>query len=108
MKLYYVYILECADSSYYIGVTNNIERRFNEHEEEINKNCYTVNRRPLKLVFCTNFNDPTQAIAFEKQIKGWTRKKKQALINKNWEGLKQLSICHNKTHFSNNHKKAKD
>src|SRR5690606_40472044 len=80
MKEYYVYILQCKDGSYYTGVTNDIDRRLWEHQEGINNECYTYRRRPVKLVYVENFNDVNQAIAFEKQIKGWSRKKKEALI----------------------------
>ena len=97
MKTMYVYILKCADMSYYTGVTNSIDRRFNEHESGINTECYTYKRRPLEIVFCQLFNSPDPAIAFEKKIKGWTRKKKDALINNNWEKLKELSVCKNET-----------
>ena len=87
----YVYIIECSDKSYYTGVTNNLEDRFEQHVQGINRNCYTFSRRPLKLIFHELFNNPISAIAFEKQIKGWSRKKKEALINKNYELLKKLS-----------------
>lgn|SRR5690554_1162267 len=91
MKTYYVYILKCSDNSYYTGVTNNIERRLLEHTSGFNVDCYTYNRRPLELVFVTEFNDINQAIAFEKQVKGWSRKKKEAIINNRWEDLPELS-----------------
>lgn len=91
MKQYYVYILKCSDNSYYTGFTNNIEQRLQYHEEGINPDSYTFTRRPLKLVFYTEFNDVNQAIAFEKQIKGWSRKKKEAIINDEWEKLPNLS-----------------
>lgn len=91
MKTYYVYILKCSDNSYYTGVTNNIERRLFEHNSGFNVGCYTYNRRPLELVFVTEFNDINQAIAFEKQVKGWSRKKKEAIINNRWEDLPELS-----------------
>lgn len=87
----YVYMLECADKSYYIGVTNNLEFRFLQHEEGINRNCYTYKRRPLKIVFFEMFNDPNSAIAFEKKIKGWNRKKKEVLITGKFYLLPQLS-----------------
>ncbi|MDR7371942.1 GIY-YIG nuclease family protein [Flavobacterium aquidurense] len=90
MKRYYVYILKCSDNSYYTGITNNIDRRLNEHNFGLNKDCYTFNKRPLDLVFWTEFNDVNQAIAFEKQVKGWSRKKKEAIINDKWEDLKKL------------------
>lgn len=92
MKTMYVYIIECSDKTYYTGVTNNLEQRFQQHEEGINRSCYTYTRRPLKIVYYEMFNDPISAIAFEKQIKGWNRKKKEALINKNYELLPELSV----------------
>lgn len=105
MKRYYVYILKCADNSYYTGFTNDIERRLNEHNYGINKESYTHNRRPLELVFCTEFNDVNQAISFEKQVKGWSRKKKEAIIKDEWEDLKKLSECLNETTHKNFGKK---
>ena len=71
-------MLECNNDYLYIGITNNIERRVQEHSEGLNKNCYTFKRRPLKLIFKKEFNDANQAIYFEKKIKKWSRKKKLA------------------------------
>ena len=73
MKMMYVYILECSDHSLYTGVTNDIDRRVEEHQYGENKEAYTYSRRPVKLVYSEFFIDPTDAINFEKQIKGWTR-----------------------------------
>jgi putative endonuclease len=78
MKTYFVYMLECNNDYLYIGITNNIERRVQEHSEGLNKNWYTFKRRPLKLIFKKEFNDANQAIYFEKKIKKWSRKKKLA------------------------------
>jgi putative endonuclease len=86
----HLYILKCADGSYYTGVTNN-ERRLNEHENGDDPKSYTFNKRPVKLVFTEEFSDPHVAFAKEKQIKGWSRKKKEALIRGDWEELKRLS-----------------
>jgi putative endonuclease len=91
MKNMYVYILQCADDSYYIGVTNDVEKRFKEHQEGFVESCYTFTRRPLQLKFHELFNTPQEAIKFEKQIKKWSRVKKEALINRDWEKLKLLS-----------------
>ncbi|HEY5369129.1 MAG TPA: GIY-YIG nuclease family protein [Hanamia sp.] len=88
---YYVYILECSDGSYYTGVTNNLERRVWEHETGFNTGCYTFKRRPVKLRYSTHTTDIKQAIAWEKQIKGWSRKKKEALFNEDWEEIKRLA-----------------
>ncbi len=62
----YVYILECSDNSYYTGVTNNLEKRFMEHEQGVNRNCYIYTRRPLRILFYELFKDAASAIAFEK------------------------------------------
>ena len=91
MKQYFVYILLCADGSYYTGVTNNIDRRFYEHQSGEDHKAYTFKRRPVKLVFCENFVDINQAIAFEKQVKGWRREKKEAIINDRWDMLPVLA-----------------
>jgi putative endonuclease len=94
MHQYFVYILLCHDNSYYTGVTNNMERRLYEHENGLNPGSYTHKKRPVKLVFCERFTEIEQAIAFEKQVKGWNRKKKEALINRQWELLPELSKRH--------------
>ena len=100
-KEYFVYILLCSDDSYYTGVTNNFEYRFAQHQEGTDESCYTYKRRPLQLVCTIKFEDIKQAIAWEKQIKGWTRKKKQALIEENWNKLKELAVCKNDTSHKN-------
>ncbi|WBV61603.1 GIY-YIG nuclease family protein [Chryseobacterium camelliae] len=85
MKQYFVYILKCSDNSYYTGITNNLEVRLAQHQSGKYPESYTHKRRPVELVFFCEFNDVLQAIAFEKQVKGWSRKKKEAIINDNWE-----------------------
>jgi putative endonuclease len=80
MKYMYVYILECADGSYYTGVTNDLERRIKEHNLGIDRESYTYLRRPLTLKHYEYFTDPEQAIMWEKKIKGWSRRKKKAMI----------------------------
>ncbi|MBS1528635.1 MAG: GIY-YIG nuclease family protein [Bacteroidetes bacterium] len=91
MNQYFVYILRCADNSYYTGVTNNMERRLYEHENGLEPGSYTFKRRPVKLVYCERFSDINQAIAFEKQVKGWRRAKKEALIGNRWDLLPILA-----------------
>ncbi len=98
MKTYFVYILKCSDNSYYTGFTNNLERRFSEHENGRNKDCYTFNKRPLTLMWFETFNDVLDAIATEKRIKGWTRIKKEALITEDWDKL--VLYSKNYTQFS--------
>jgi putative endonuclease len=98
MFLYYVYILKCSDNSYYTGITNDINKRFIEHKLGKNTDCYTFNKRPLELKFYEAFNDVLQAIYFEKNIKKWTRAKKEALINGDFDMLQILAECRNATH----------
>ena len=97
LKYLYVYILMCSDNSYYTGVTNNAERRLEEHNNGIDKTSYTFSRRPVKMIYCEMFSDYQLAINWEKRIKNWNRKKKEALINKNWDLLKIEAECKNET-----------
>lgn len=62
-----------------------------EHQTGFNKECYTFNRRPVELKYSEHFKDINEAIAWEKQLKGWSRKKKQALFREDWEEIKQLA-----------------
>jgi putative endonuclease len=91
MRIFFVYILECSDNSYYIGVTSNIDGRLVDHQNGFDVNCYTYSRRPVKLVHSEEYKYVDQAIQREKQLKRWTRAKKQALIDKDYEKLEQLS-----------------
>jgi len=102
MKYYYVYILKCYDGLIYTGVTNNMARRFEEHQKGLNKSCFTYNRRPLELIFHQEFNNIDQAIYFEKKIKNWSGKKKLALANGEYKMLQILSECRNATHSKYN------
>jgi len=88
---YFVYILKCIDNTYYTGVTNNITRRYSEHEQGIDPKSYTFSRRPLKLVWFEEFSNIEFAIEKEKQIKKWSKAKKEALINDNYKALPSLS-----------------
>lgn len=98
MKFYYVYILCCRDNSLYVGVTSDVERRLTEHNAGKYPEAYTYIRRPVTLVFCQEFTEPNQAIEFEKKIKKWSRAKKQALIDGDFDRLQNLSECRNATH----------
>ncbi len=97
MKTYFVYILKCSDNSYYTGFTNNMDRRLLEHQSGKNTDCYTYDKRPLTLMWIEIFNDVLNAIAIEKQIKGWSRRKKEALIAEDWKKL--VSYSKNYTQF---------
>ena len=98
MKTYFVYILQCADGSYYTGLTNNLELRLEQHNSGTNPASYTYRRRPVFLVFNQDFSDVNQAILFEKKIKKWSAKKKKALIDGDFDLLQILAECRNETH----------
>jgi len=98
---YTVYILECSDGSYYVGVTNNIDRRFAEHQNGYSEKSYTHTRRPVKLVYQEHYQYVLDAIAREKQLKGWRRAKKEALINGREEDLPGLSSSTNSSQSRN-------
>ena len=86
-----MYIVEYNDRSFYTGVSNDIERRVAEHNDGLNKKAYTYTRRPVKLVYHEGYTDRYYAIAREKQRKGWSRKKKIAMLNGEWDKLPKLS-----------------
>jgi putative endonuclease len=91
MKKSFVYILKCSDTSYYTGVTSNLEKRLFEHQSGKKTNAYTFRRRPVKLVFYCEFTDINMAIAVKKRIKKWSRLKKEALILGEFERLPNLA-----------------
>ena len=80
MKIFYVYILECSDSTYYTGITSDLEKRVESHQSGKHRDSYTASRRPVELVFYCEFTEAEKAIETEKQIKKWSRAKKKALI----------------------------
>ena len=86
----YMYILECSDGSFYTGSTINIERRLFEHQSGIGAN-YTKKRLPVKVVYLEEYSRIDEAFYREKQIQGWSRKKKMALIQGDFESLKELA-----------------
>jgi putative endonuclease len=87
MKTYFVYIVKCSDNSYYTGFTTDLDRRLGEHQSGKNKDSYIFDKRPVQLMWFETFNDVLNAIAIEKQIKGWSRRKKEALIAQDWDKL---------------------
>ena len=96
-----VYILKCSDDSYYVGITNNIDIREHQHNEGKNVTAYTYSRRPVKLMWHNKFQSELEAIKWEKKLKGWTRKKKEALIEGRYELLSGLAECKNETNYKN-------
>ncbi len=89
MRPFIVYLLRCADSSYYCGHTDDLQTRMHQHATSISG--YTSTRKPVELAWQGEFETRDAAIAFEQQIKGWSRAKKDALIAGDWDGLKELA-----------------
>ena len=86
----YMYILECSDGSYYTGSTKDLERRFSEHQNGLGAN-HTKKRLPVKLIYCEPYDRVEDAFRREKQIQGWSRRKKEALMEQNPEHLIEFS-----------------
>ncbi|MFH0852700.1 MAG: GIY-YIG nuclease family protein [bacterium] len=78
--MHYVYILKCCDNSFYTGITWDLKKRLLEHNFE-DKCLFTKSRRPVKLVYSESYKDKFAAARREQEIKGWSRKKKERLIN---------------------------
>lgn len=85
-----VYIVRCSDGSLYTGRTTNVERRITEHNLGIGSQ-YTITRRPVQLLNSWKFETERDAYWVERQIKGWTRRKKEALIAGDFNLLVELS-----------------
>ena len=87
--MYSVYILRCSDNSLYTGHTNDLPLRIAKHDD--GRACaYTVSRRPVRLVHSEEFRSREAAAKRERQLKRWTRAKKEALIAASFELLKRL------------------
>ena len=89
--MFWVYILKCVDGSYYTGHTDDLEVRFLQHQNGEIKSCYTFKRRPVQLVFSQEFTTREEALASERQIKGWSRKKKEAMMRGDWQEVSRLA-----------------
>lgn len=88
----WVYILQCADGSFYLGSTRSLESRVEQHQAGVGA-AYTRRRgrRPVRLVWAQEFNDVGEAYLLEKQIQGWSRAKRLALIEGRYWDLPALS-----------------
>ena len=87
---YAIYILKCADGSYYTGLTKELEARVQEHELGVRRESYTFARRPVELVWYEVVESYSEAFQWEHQIKGWSKSKKQALIRGDIEGIHEI------------------
>jgi putative endonuclease len=87
-----IYILRCADGSYYTGITRrSVEERVSEHAQGLIPDCYTFTRRPVKLIFAEHYDRIVDAIAAERRIKGWSRAKKEAYIRGDFAAVAALA-----------------
>ena len=87
---FFTYMLRCSDGRYYVGHTENIELRVAQHNRGELPG-YTKNQRPVELVWSQDFGTRIEALSCERRIKGWNRKKKEALIRGDWSEISRLS-----------------
>ena len=87
---FWVYMLQCADQSYYVGHTDELEKRVLQHECG-ESGGYTSTRRPVRVIFTQEFASREEALAAERQIKRWSRKKKEALVRGDWAEMSRLA-----------------
>ena len=90
MTDFWVYMLRCADASYYVGHSDDLERRIAEHQSGTIPG-HTRNRRPVTLAYSQSFPTRTEALESERRIKGWRRAKKEALIAEDWDRISELA-----------------
>jgi putative endonuclease len=88
---FWVYVLRCSDGSYYTGHTDNLEIRIAQHGAGEDPACYTFARRPVECVFAQEFSTREEALASERQVKGWSRKKKEAMMRGDWSEVSRLA-----------------
>ena len=87
---FYLYILKCVDGSYYIGHTNDIQKRIAEHNDG-KASAYTATRLPVTIVYTDTFQTRRDAFLVERKIKKWRREKKEAFIRQHWNELQACS-----------------
>jgi putative endonuclease len=98
-----IYILRCADGSYYTGITRRpVDERVSEHVQGLIKGCYTESRLPVKLVFNEHYERVDEAVAAERRIKGWSRAKKESMMRGDFVALSALAKRKRKPIASNN------
>ena len=86
---FHTYLLRCSDGKYYVGHTDDLEQRVAQHQSGAIPG-FTQNRRPVELIWSEQFPDREQAFAAERQIKGWSRAKKEALIRGDFNALLRM------------------
>jgi len=96
----WMYILKCNDDTYYTGSTNDLEKRILQHTKGLGAK-YTKKRLPVELVYYEEYERVDLAFNREKQVQGWSRNKKEALMAGNPDLLHKMAICRNGSHFRN-------
>ncbi len=91
---FWLYILKCSDDSYYVGHTEDLEKRLAQHVSGLGDS-YTAARRPIHLAYSAEFSSREEAIIRERQVKGWSRKKKEALCREDWAEISRLARSRN-------------
>jgi putative endonuclease len=94
----YMYILLCSNGKFYTGSTNNLEKRIQQHQNGEGSN-FTKKFLPVELLYFEEFQRVDQAFYREKQVQGWCRKKKEALINGEYDNLHELAVCKNASNY---------
>ena len=77
--MWYLYLLFCNEKTFYVGITDNLERRLNKHKNK--ESFFTKKFSDIKIVYCEKYKSKTEVAKREQQIKGWSRAKKQMLVN---------------------------
>ena len=96
----FVYILKCSDGTYYTGSAKDLEIRLQQHQNGKGAN-YTARRLPIKLLYFEEYQRIDEVFYREKQVQGWSRKKKEALITQKSDNLPKLSECKNESRSIN-------
>jgi putative endonuclease len=90
-KPFWMYILQCADGSFYTGHTDDLDQRIWQHDEAMFPDCYTADKRPLSLFYAEECQTREDAKRREYQVKNWSRAKKMALAKQDWPALNHFA-----------------
>jgi predicted GIY-YIG superfamily endonuclease len=90
MQPFFVYMLRCSNGSFYVGHTDDLEKRMAEHDAGVGCD-HTRRLRPVTLLYVCEFPTREEALASERQLKGWSRAKKQALVEGDWDRIVALA-----------------
>ncbi|HEX8538902.1 MAG TPA: GIY-YIG nuclease family protein [Cystobacter sp.] len=88
---FHAYMLRCSDGHYYVGSTDDLHQRVAQHQHGRDRLCYTFKRRPLLLVWSESFTTRIEAKEAERRLKGWGKRKKEALIAGDWNAIQLLA-----------------